>query len=132
VVEIQKGILLYGRADGGLVGKSADSHGTGPWFEYQSRRTIFPSSSPSVPPSIGRPAIKGVLKRLKNVVVSTVEEKYLSPRLGALQKAGTARYRKTPQIIYILLYSCHIVRKFLNIDTEHKTQKSQNVEARRR
>jgi hypothetical protein len=27
----------------------------------------------------------------------------------------------------ILLYSCHIVRKFLNIDTEHKTQKSQNV-----
>jgi hypothetical protein len=25
----------------------------------------------------------------------------------------------------ILLYSCHIVRKFLNIDTEHKTQKSQ-------
>jgi hypothetical protein len=34
----------------------------------------------------------------------------------------------------ILLYSCHIVRKFLNIDTEHniKTQQSQNVEARRR
>jgi hypothetical protein len=32
----------------------------------------------------------------------------------------------------ILLYSCHIVRKFLNIDKEHKTQKSQNVEARRR
>jgi hypothetical protein len=32
----------------------------------------------------------------------------------------------------ILLYSCHIVRKFLNIDTEHKTQKSQNVKARRR
>jgi hypothetical protein len=32
----------------------------------------------------------------------------------------------------VLLYSCHIVRKFLNIDTEHKTQKSQNVEARRR
>jgi hypothetical protein len=32
----------------------------------------------------------------------------------------------------ILLYSCHIVRKFLNIDTEHKTRKSQNVEARRR
>jgi hypothetical protein len=32
----------------------------------------------------------------------------------------------------ILLYSCPIVRKFLNIDTEHKTQKSQNVEARRR
>jgi hypothetical protein len=32
----------------------------------------------------------------------------------------------------ILLYSCHIVRKFLNIDTEHKTQTSQNVEARRR
>jgi hypothetical protein len=30
----------------------------------------------------------------------------------------------------ILLYSCHIVRKFL--DTEHKTQKSQNAEARRR
>jgi hypothetical protein len=30
----------------------------------------------------------------------------------------------------ILLYSCHIVRKFLNIDTEHnKTQQSQNVEA---
>jgi hypothetical protein len=28
--------------------------------------------------------------------------------------------------------SCHIVRKFLNIDTEHKTQKSQNGEARRR
>jgi hypothetical protein len=23
----------------------------------------------------------------------------------------------------ILLYSCHIVRKFLNIDTEHKTKK---------
>jgi hypothetical protein len=35
-------------------------------------------------------------------------------------------------ILLILLYSCHIVRKFLNIDTEHKTQKSQNVEARRR
>jgi hypothetical protein len=33
----------------------------------------------------------------------------------------------------ILIYSCHIVRKFLNIDTEHnKTQQSQNVEARRR
>jgi hypothetical protein len=34
----------------------------------------------------------------------------------------------------ILLYPCHIVRKFLNIDTEHniKTQQSQNVEARRR
>jgi hypothetical protein len=33
----------------------------------------------------------------------------------------------------ILLYSCHLVRKFLNIDTEHnKTQQSQNVEARRR
>jgi hypothetical protein len=32
----------------------------------------------------------------------------------------------------ILLYSCHIVRKFLNIDTEHKTQKSKNVKARRR
>jgi hypothetical protein len=47
----------------------------------------------------------------------------------------------------ILLYSCHIVRKFLNNVkefphffvfyvlcqyTEHKTQKSQNVEARRR
>jgi hypothetical protein len=31
----------------------------------------------------------------------------------------------------ILLYSCHIVRKFLNIDTEHNTQQSQNVEARR-
>jgi hypothetical protein len=32
----------------------------------------------------------------------------------------------------ILLYSCHIVRKFLNIDTEYNTQQSQNVEARRR
>jgi hypothetical protein len=32
----------------------------------------------------------------------------------------------------ILLCSCHIVRKFLNIDTEHKTQQSQNVAARRR
>jgi hypothetical protein len=32
----------------------------------------------------------------------------------------------------ILLYSCHIVRKFLNIDTEHNTQQSQNSEARRR
>jgi hypothetical protein len=34
----------------------------------------------------------------------------------------------------ILLYSCHIVRKFLNIDIEHniKTQQSQNVEERRR
>jgi hypothetical protein len=34
----------------------------------------------------------------------------------------------------ILLYSCHIVRKILNIDTEHniKIQHSQNVEARRR
>jgi hypothetical protein len=33
----------------------------------------------------------------------------------------------------ILLYSCHIERKFLNIDTEHnKTQQSQNVAARRR
>jgi hypothetical protein len=32
----------------------------------------------------------------------------------------------------ILLYSCHNVRKFLNIDTKHnKTQQSQNVEARR-
>jgi hypothetical protein len=32
----------------------------------------------------------------------------------------------------ILLYSCHIVKKFLNIDTEHNTQESQNAEARRR
>jgi hypothetical protein len=32
----------------------------------------------------------------------------------------------------ILLYSCHIVRKFLNIDTEHNTQQSQNAEERRR
>jgi hypothetical protein len=34
----------------------------------------------------------------------------------------------------ILLYSCHIVRKFRNIDTEHNTstQQSQNAEARRR
>jgi hypothetical protein len=32
----------------------------------------------------------------------------------------------------ILLYSCHIVRKFFNIDTEHNTQQSQNAEARRR
>jgi hypothetical protein len=32
----------------------------------------------------------------------------------------------------ILLYSCHIVRKFLNTDTEHNTQQSQNAEARRR
>jgi hypothetical protein len=32
----------------------------------------------------------------------------------------------------ILLYSCHIVRKFLNIVTEHNTQQSQNAEARRR
>jgi hypothetical protein len=34
----------------------------------------------------------------------------------------------------ILLYSCHIVRKSLNIDTENniKTQQSQNVETRRR
>jgi hypothetical protein len=32
----------------------------------------------------------------------------------------------------ILLYSCHIVRKFLNIDTQHNTQQSQNAEARRR
>jgi hypothetical protein len=32
----------------------------------------------------------------------------------------------------ILLYSCDIVRKFLNIDTEHNTQQSQNVEVRRR
>jgi hypothetical protein len=34
----------------------------------------------------------------------------------------------------ILLYSCHIVRKFLNIDTEQNTstQQSQNAEARRR
>jgi hypothetical protein len=33
----------------------------------------------------------------------------------------------------MLLYSYHLVRKFLNIDTEHnKTQQSQNVETRRR
>jgi LPXTG-site transpeptidase (sortase) family protein len=33
----------------------------------------------------------------------------------------------------ILSYSCHIVRKFLNTDTEHnKTQQSQNAEAKRR
>jgi hypothetical protein len=33
----------------------------------------------------------------------------------------------------ILLYSCHIVRKFLNTDTEYnKRQPSQNVETRRR
>jgi hypothetical protein len=32
----------------------------------------------------------------------------------------------------MLLCSCHIVRKFLNIDTEHKTQKSENVDAKRR
>jgi hypothetical protein len=31
----------------------------------------------------------------------------------------------------ILLYSCHIVRKFLNIDTEHNTQQSE-VRRRRR
>jgi hypothetical protein len=36
------------------------------------------------------------------------------------------------QLFFILLYSCHIVRKFLNIDTEHNTQQSQNAEARRR
>jgi hypothetical protein len=36
-------------------------------------------------------------------------------------------------VVIQILYSCHIVRKFLNIDTEHnKTQQSQNVEARRR
>jgi hypothetical protein len=31
----------------------------------------------------------------------------------------------------ILLYSCHIIRTFLNTDTKHniKTQQSQNVEA---
>jgi hypothetical protein len=27
----------------------------------------------------------------------------------------------------ILLYSCHIVRKFLNIDTEHKTKKKSKM-----
>jgi hypothetical protein len=35
----------------------------------------------------------------------------------------------------ILLYSCHIVRKFLNIEIDtkrNKTQQSQNAEARRR
>jgi hypothetical protein len=32
----------------------------------------------------------------------------------------------------IYYYTYHIVRKFLNIDTEHKTQESLNVEARRR
>jgi hypothetical protein len=32
----------------------------------------------------------------------------------------------------ILLYSCHTVRKFLNIDTEHNTQQSQNAQVRRR
>jgi hypothetical protein len=32
----------------------------------------------------------------------------------------------------ILLYSCHIVRKLLNIDTEHNTQQSQNAETRHR
>jgi hypothetical protein len=35
-------------------------------------------------------------------------------------------------VVEILLYSCHIVRKFLNIDAEHNTQQSQNAEARRR
>jgi hypothetical protein len=36
--------------------------------------------------------------------------------------------------ILVLLFSCHIVRKSLNIDTEHniETQQSQNVETRRR
>jgi hypothetical protein len=36
--------------------------------------------------------------------------------------------------ICIIIYSCRVVRKFLNIDTKHntKTQQSQNVEARRR
>jgi hypothetical protein len=32
----------------------------------------------------------------------------------------------------ILLYSCHIVRRFLNIDTEHSTQQGRGAEARRR
>jgi hypothetical protein len=33
----------------------------------------------------------------------------------------------------ILLYSCHIYREEIpNIDTEHNTQQSQNVEAKRR
>jgi hypothetical protein len=36
------------------------------------------------------------------------------------------------EIQFNSLYSCHIVRKFLNIDTEHNTQQSQNAEARRR
>jgi hypothetical protein len=32
----------------------------------------------------------------------------------------------------ILLYSCHIVRKFLNIDTEHKNTKHKKVKMWRR
>jgi hypothetical protein len=83
------------------VGKSADSHGTGPWFEYQSRRTIFPSSSPSVPPSIARPPIKGVLKRLEDVVVSTVEEKYPSLHGSVHYKSGNGEIPVGPRKLYI-------------------------------
>jgi hypothetical protein len=40
---------------------------------------------------------------------------------------------KTSQVIPAQSsYTGHIVRKFLNIDTEHNTQQSQNAEARRR
>jgi hypothetical protein len=83
------------------VGKSADSHGTGPWFEYQSP---FFRHHLHLSPSIARP-IKGVLKkRLKNVVVSTVEEKYLSPQLGALQKRKR-RDTVGPRKLYIYYYT---------------------------
>jgi hypothetical protein len=33
------------------------------------------------------------------------------------------KYERKYVIFNILMSSCHIVRKFLNIDTEHKTQK---------
>jgi hypothetical protein len=56
-----------------------------------------------------------VTKNLKNLKILDLENKLLVE----IQKG-------------ILLYSCHIVRKFLNIDTEHNTQQSQNAEARRR
>jgi hypothetical protein len=71
---------------------------------------------------------------LENTLVVEIEKgkKNLLHSLGLVYKSMRGMMTNIYSCIYTILYSCHIVRKFLNIDTEHKTQKSQNVEARRR
>jgi hypothetical protein len=62
-------------------------------------------------------------------VLTDIHIKHNRPDIIILNKQQKQAYLLD---IAILLYSCHIVRKFLNIDTEHNTQQSQNAEARRR